>query len=1004
MNKKALLITIVFIVLFSLFLGYKGWKNEQAYIAKEGIIDLSGVDMAAAPIPLDGEWEFVPGKLVDANYFIDGHDIYYVEVPSLWDKYEVDGKRVSKYTSATYRLRVKGISEDEQLAIKTSNIRMSNAIYANGELIGQSGVPKENHTYKQSNTPYVASLAVKDGEIELIIHVANFDYASGGGIIGSLYLGTEMNIFHLKGWGTTYDWMTIAIFLTLGVYFFGYNLQFRKEINLIYYTLFCFSIALYTSTHGEKVLMAICPSLPYEIFQRLQNLSTIWLALFLLLFYYYSLEEYVNKRLIKCMVIYGLLLMLISLTPTKINSHIELWSWPYLLINFSYMVYVSVVSVLSRISGMWYLLIASLIMMALLVSGTFDVAGNTVINEYSSPILLFIYALMTALYTSHRFTENYLKKDELTSYLLRADKMKDEFLAKTSHEFRTPLHGAQAIIQSLKESDQTGNLTKDQVKKLDLVTNIIQRLSNLVNDILDLSKLKEGELEVRCKPVDMHTSTNSIFEIFKFIVREPVQLINQISEDRYYVMADEDRLRQILYNLVGNAAKHVKEGYIKVTCYERDGFIFTSVTDTGTGIAAEKLPHIFMPYEHFDIEGEGVGLGLNITKELVEVQGGSISVSSIVGEGTTFTFSLPVSNSIPVEENRSVQLPLTTIKKITIPYVGGEKDGKSVLIADDDHINLQILIEILKEEGYRIVAVENGEQAIEQLHHHHYSLVILDVMMPKFSGFEVCQFIRKSYSLTDLPVLMMTAAIIPEDVVLVFESGANDFLPKPFDRVELKTRVGNLIAMKEAAAQATRMELAFLQAQIKPHFIYNVFNSILSLSYIDMEKSRELILNFAAFLRKNFEFSNVNKWRSLSRELELIDAYVEIEKELYPGLFQFSISIYGDRNIFLPPLMIQPLVENAIKYSVGNGDRIGIIEVEIHAEKVCNRIMIKDNGKGISVEKLERIKNDRAEERVGLANIVKRVNQLSGSIQIKSHEGKGTTIEIIIPKRVEEIR
>lgn len=181
--------------------------------------------------------------------------------------------------------------------------------------------------------------------------------------------------------------------------------------------------------------------------------------------------------------------------------------------------------------------------------------------------------------------------------------------------------------------------------------------------------------------------------------------------------------------------------------------------------------------------------------------------------------------------------------------------------------------------GYNVIAVKNGYEALEQISQRHkIDLVILDLMMPGMSGYEVCQEIRKTYTLLELPVLMVTAAIQPQDKVAAFEAGANDFLPKPFELAELKARIGCVLAMKESLAKAVDLEVAFLQSQIKPHFLYNVLNSIVALSYTDAEGSRKLTADLADYLRGSFRFSHIDKRIDFAEEFDLIRTYVEIEK------------------------------------------------------------------------------------------------------------------------------
>ncbi len=193
MRVRALLTTVFVVIFFSAFMFYQFSKaDEQTSLPKadNGYLDLSGYELSDSdPIRLDGEWEFVHGKLVQSDYFVSQNQFLYVSVPSLWRNYEMDGSPIPRYTSATYHLTVKVNPNDQNLAIKTTNIRMSNSLYINGELVKQSGKPAEDRSYVQGNNPYVASIYAADPMIDIVIHVANFDYATGGGILGSLYFG-----------------------------------------------------------------------------------------------------------------------------------------------------------------------------------------------------------------------------------------------------------------------------------------------------------------------------------------------------------------------------------------------------------------------------------------------------------------------------------------------------------------------------------------------------------------------------------------------------------------------------------------------------------------------------------------------------------------------------------------------------------------------------------------------------------------------------------------------
>lgn len=179
---------------------------------------------------------------------------------------------------------------------------------------------------------------------------------------------------------------------------------------------------------------------------------------------------------------------------------------------------------------------------------------------------------------------------------------------------------------------------------------------------------------------------------------------------------------------------------------------------------------------------------------------------------------------------------------------------------------------------YNVIAAKNGKEALEIISCTKLDLIILDLMMPDMTGFEVCMKIRERFSMVDLPVLMITAAIIGHDKYKAFHAGANDILQKPYHYSEFMARIQNLIMMKHTANQATRMEMAFLQSQIKPHFLYNVLNTIISLTHLDIEKAREVTEEFTNYLRMSFDFQNTSAISSFRHELSIINSYLSIEK------------------------------------------------------------------------------------------------------------------------------
>ncbi|MEC1716358.1 hybrid sensor histidine kinase/response regulator [Schinkia azotoformans] len=1005
MKLKITATLILFIIIGLIFASYITPSKSTENLAKHGILNLQEYDFAQnGPVRLDGEWEFVPGKLVDSNYFSERGASAYVQVPSLWTKYRIDNQSVPKFTNATYRLLVKLPADENLLGIKTSNIRMSNALYVNGEKIGGSGMPGESQSYRPSNTPYLSFFENTKGNIEIIVHVTNYHYAYGGGIISSLYLGDEQNILELRQNALMYDWVTIAAFFMVGIYFLGFYLHFRRDKSLLYFSLFCFSVVLYSLTHGEKVLHSLFPMIPYGIFVILQCSSNL-ISLFLLAYFHTILRSHSNKKFAQVLAIIGMICSLSAFLPVQINSQFQSLYSLYFLAVILYVLYVQIKAIFAKTTGALYLFIGSVTLIMYFIVGTLNVMGNTAL-DILPPILPFAYLLMLSLFMAHRFADTYRKNEELSEQLLQVDKFKDEFLAKTSHEFKTPLHGMIAILQSIL-SPTNSSLTTQQQEKINFAIDKAKRLSSLVNDVLDLTKLKRKELNLEIKPIDLYSTIFVVMEVFSYMLQKDIKIINSISRDISFVRADENRLRQILYNLIDNAIKYTDQGTIELTAQESDGKIIISIRDTGRGIASADINKVFHAFERVgdsNTEYQSVGLGLSITKQLVELQGGQIWARSTIGEGSTFSFSLPAvernSEAVSSTEEGHYRV-LEGMQQFIVPYIIGDPKGKKIMIVDDNHSNLRVLIEALNSENYFIIAVDNGKDVFTQLEQHpDMDLILLDIMMPGLNGFEVCKKIREKYSLTELPVLMLTAAILAEDMVAGFQAGANDFLHKPIELSELKTRMKNLILMKDTALAATAIEMAYLQAQIKPHFIYNVLNSILSLSYLDIEKTRALITNFAIFLRGSFVFTNTNKLIPIHNEISLVKSYVEIEKARFPEKFDFVIDRDIDFDCLIPPLLIQPLVENAIRHGIGGRRNGGQISLYIRNNKDTVTIKVTDNGRGISQEKINQILTQKQHENsgVGLLNIVNRIKKYSGAtFSIESEEHKGTTVMVIIP-------
>ncbi len=395
---------------------------------------------------------------------------------------------------------------------------------------------------------------------------------------------------------------------------------------------------------------------------------------------------------------------------------------------------------------------------------------------------------------------DYKKKEELAiKELKRIDTLKDEFLANTSHELKTPLNGIIGISQSL-INGISGKMSENAKQNLSTIVFSAKRLASLVNDILDYSRLKSRDLKLKVDVIDVKSSVNVSLAVLKHHGKN-LNLINNIEDTISYVIADENRLQQILQNLIGNAVKFSDTGTIEVTAKEVNGFVEISVSDQGIGIPEERFEKIFKSFEQIDSsparEHEGTGLGLSITKDLVEYHGGQIRVKSQPGMGSTFTFSLPVSTS--TEKKNGYQQEIINTDIVKNDFTNIKKDSEitpalstttfKILVVDDDPINVRSAVNSLILMGYSVDYVFSGNEALASIEVNKPDLVLLDVMMPKMDGYEVCRTLRKKYNRHQLPIIFLTAKTRTSDLVVGFRSGGNDYIPKPFSTDELNNRV-----------------------------------------------------------------------------------------------------------------------------------------------------------------------------------------------------------------------
>jgi PAS domain S-box-containing protein len=396
-------------------------------------------------------------------------------------------------------------------------------------------------------------------------------------------------------------------------------------------------------------------------------------------------------------------------------------------------------------------------------------------NAVSTPEQKLIYAVardITGLKSTQQQIEQQNRELELRNREVeRATKLKSKFLASMSHELRTPLNAIVGFSDLLVEQT-AGPLNPKQARFVGHIKQGSAHLLQLINDILDLSKIEAGQLELRCEHFLVKDALPEVLSTIRpLAMAKNIQVQQKLGTDRP-VYADRVRFKQILYNLLSNAVKFTpKDGRITLECTDSAEFVCISVADTGIGIRPEDQVVVFEEFRQVeggqDSTREGTGLGLAITKRLVEQQGGKISLMSEPGKGSRFTFTLPVANGSSLE----VVHPLHSLSATT----NGSLGKPLILVADDEASARELISSYLNPE-YRIAIAESGDEAVNKAHHLRPDAITLDLSMPGKSGFEALVALKKNPDTSNIPIIIVS---IVDQKNLGFALGAADYLIKP---------------------------------------------------------------------------------------------------------------------------------------------------------------------------------------------------------------------------------
>jgi len=1000
----------IFLLLIGLWLSYviapylQPGGSAGCVHGTPGVMDYSGCSFDGNAIyMLDGEWEFfrnvmVPPNRMDASRLPDAE---YIEVPSSWSRaWTLHPEERLGY--ATYRLRLILPEKQRSYGLQLTRILSSSRLYVDGELLGGSGQPGSSaETTTSVNKPYTAYFDTNGPVVDLVIHVANYTYWTSG-IAEPIYLGTAETISDRAIRNERYDLAVIVSLMIMGVYYAGQGIQHRRESAFYLISLFCLATSIYVAAEGEKLIYELIPGLSYTVLLFLQPFSSL-LAIWLLTVYSHTINPMRDTRLVAWLTgawttgyfIYSLLAGMERATFLVPLTIVIVLSAGF------FLAYALARAIAKRITGSIYLLIA---LLGAVQFASAYAANITLSHEIYTqpPIGIFIFLLAQGLFLGARSKEALDTIETLSTELRRQNREKEEFLQHTAQELQTPLQAMTQIVWSMLQG-VGGTLTNRQHKDLTLLEHTSRRLSFLMNDVFEYERMKDGSMNLHRQPLELSALVDVVLEVFRQSgTGERIRWQHTIAPRQFVILGDENRITQVIYNLIEEAMQGLKEGRVEIDAAPEG-------TDVQIFVSASGIREI--PPAH------GEGMGMAISRMLVSLHQGKLATKSSPSKGNfRYVIHLPSARTPAFagaelqedtrKRNVSCVADMNAEKGSLETTAVEERERLSRILIAGEPVQIRALAGLIQAEGAGVLEAHSGNEALNLLATETVpDLAIIDVLLPDMSGFALCRQIRMTHSVIDLPILMTTANTRVRMNEAGLAAGANDLIRTPYEPEELMARVRTLVQLKRTAASLLDSEVAMLRAQIRPHFLFNAFNTIIWMSKRDAVRTGELLRDLSRFLRGSFDFSDGDSLIPLDREMSLVRAYLSLEQARLGDRLQVHYEL-ETTDPLIPPFTIQPLVENAVRHGYGAESEALIVVISVQRTEEEVEIRVTDNGVGMSAELIERWRREHKLPRsessggIGLSNVNRRLQRMFGStLGIEAREGGGTVVFMRLPGR-----
>ena len=778
LNKRSYYYRFLFLFFSScvLFSSIATGQSTILPTAQKGVIDLRKTDLKKQEIPLVGDWAIYWKRILSPK---DSAVVptAFVPFPKLWTKTVINGAPLSNTGYASYSLDVLLPVHENKLALEIPDTYTSYRLFVNGEMFANCGNPdslEENAIPKWVQK--TIELTTHADTLHLILQVANF-WHSKGGPYKNIVIGDKDKLFYEKNVDTAFDLVLTGCLFMGGLFFFGLFLFGRHDRSILYFALFCMAYSYRIIGARGYVLHSIFPDIPWTVTAHIEYLSLFISVVFFSLYTKHLYPEDANNFFLRLQVWSCLALsaIVIIFPPSVFTQLIN----PFLVvmfgvITFSFWVYIKAMRN-KRLGALYALMSTGVVFIVFIVINLqyFDIVtpqkGILFIGYLS-------FFFLQSLILSFRFASALKLAKEQAEQGLKA---KNEFLSTMSHEIRTPLNSILGMTHLILRD----NPRDEQKEQLNVLLFSANNLLAIVNDILDYNKIEAGKVNFESIETDIINVAKNIISGLRTSAEDKgVDLRLQIDPSLHNrIMGDPTRIGQVITNLVNNAIKFTRKGYVlldvKVDSQNNETITLTiRIEDTGIGIAQEKQKLIFEQFTQADTSTSrnfgGTGLGLAICKRLLELQGSSLHLISEDGKGSVFYFTQTFAKVTTAEKKAEAlteKLPTEESRPLT---------GISILLVEDNEVNILVAQAFLERWGATIDVALNGQEALNKLDTSRHRLILMDMHMPVMDGYEATRLMRENG--VSIPIVALTASLPREVEDRIKDTGISGIVVKPF--------------------------------------------------------------------------------------------------------------------------------------------------------------------------------------------------------------------------------